>query len=114
MSGTQPTLEPMVEGPRHTILNHKEMDLNLTPSHGRGRNPCHRCNNWNPQEDPDDPLLKLLKVEAPSFDGSHNPSAYLEWETSMDRYFDWYPMSEARKVRFAKMRLTNLAKTVTT
>ena len=29
----------------------------------------------------------------------------------MDQYFDWYPMSEKRKVRLAKMRLTKLAKT---
>ena len=29
----------------------------------------------------------------------------------MDQYFDWYPMSEERKVRLAKMRLTKLAKT---
>ena len=53
----------------------------------------------------------MIKVNAPSFDGSHQPSDYIDWETAMDQYFDWYPMSEERKVRLAKMRLTKLAKT---
>ena len=56
-------------------------------------------------------MLKLIRVEAPNFDGSHQPSEYLDWEASMDQYFDWYPMVEERKVRLAKMRLTKLAKT---
>ena len=64
-----------------------------------------------PHDDQDDYLLRLIKVEAPNFDGSHQPSDYLDWETAMDQYFDWYPMSEERKVRLAKMRLTKLAKT---
>ena len=64
-----------------------------------------------PREEPEDPLLRLIRVEAPSFDGSHQPSDYLDWEASMDQYFDWYPMAEERKVRLAKMRLTKLAKT---
>ena len=64
-----------------------------------------------PHDDQDDHLLRLIKVEAPSFDGSHQPSDYIDWETAMDQYFDWYPMSEERKVRLAKMRLTKLAKT---
>ena len=64
-----------------------------------------------PHDDPEDPLLRLIRVEAPSFDGSHQPSEYLDWEASMDQYFDWYPMAEERKVRLAKMRLTKVTKT---
>ena len=56
-------------------------------------------------------MLRLIRVEAPSFDGSHQPSEYLDWEASVDQYFDWYPMAEERKVRLAKMGLTKLAKT---
>ena len=64
-----------------------------------------------PHDDPEDPLLRLIRVEALSFYGSHQPSEYLDWEASMDQYFDWYPMAEERKVRLAKVRLTKLAKT---
>ena len=64
-----------------------------------------------PHDDPEDPLLRLIRVEAPSFDGSHQLSEYLDWTASMDQYFDWYPMAEERKFRLAKMRLTKLAKT---
>ena len=31
-----------------------------------------------PHDDQDDHLLRLIKVEAPSFDGSHQPSDYLD------------------------------------
>ena len=41
-----------------------------------------------PQDDSKDHLLRLIKIEAPSFDGSHQPSEYLDWEASMDQYFD--------------------------
>ena len=64
-----------------------------------------------PHDDPEDPLLRLIRMEASNFDDSHQPSEYLDWKASMDQYFNWYPMAEERKVRLAKMRLTKLAKT---
>eukprot|EP00268_Persea_americana_P009861 TRINITY_DN13956_c0_g3_i2.p2 TRINITY_DN13956_c0_g3~~TRINITY_DN13956_c0_g3_i2.p2 ORF type:complete len:164 (-),score=18.23 TRINITY_DN13956_c0_g3_i2:397-888(-) len=63
---------------------------------GRGRN----------QEDW---VLKSVKVEAPSFDGQIDPRAYSDWESDMDHYFEWYEMSDKRKVRFAKMKLVSQA-----
>ena len=36
---------------------------------------------------------------------------YQDWETGMDHYFEWCDMSEARKIRCAKMKLLGQAKT---
>ena len=75
--------------------------------HSQERERPHRRRHHErpPREELEDPLLRLIRVKAPSFDGSHKPSDYLDWEASMDQYFDWYPMAEERKVRLAKMRL---------
>ena len=62
------------------------------------------------EEDADHSILRHIKISAPIFDGSHDPNAYLDWENAMDQYYDWYPMSEARKVQFAKMKLLSQAK----
>ncbi|KAK4477808.1 hypothetical protein RD792_017070 [Penstemon davidsonii] len=55
-------------------------------------------------------VLKSVKVEAPSFDGQLNPKVFLDWLSDMDHFFAWYDMSEARQVRFAKMKLVGQAK----
>lgn len=33
----------------------------------------------------------------------------MDWLRSMDQYFDWYDMNDARRIRFAKMKLTGQA-----
>ena len=55
-------------------------------------------------------MLKSVKVEAPSFDGRIDPRAYSDWESDIDHYFEWYEMSDERKVRFAKMKLVGQAR----
>ena len=55
--------------------------------------------------DQDKHVLRSVKVEAPNFDGSLDPKEYLDWEADMDHYFEWYDMSKAQKIRFAKMKL---------
>ena len=42
--------------------------------------------------------MKSVKVEAPSFDGRIDSRAYYDWESDMDHYFEWYEMSDERKV----------------
>ncbi|PKA46658.1 hypothetical protein AXF42_Ash021274 [Apostasia shenzhenica] len=37
--------------------------------------------------DPDENYLRSIKVEAPNFDGTLDPKAYLEWEDGMNHYF---------------------------
>lgn len=56
---------------------------------------------------PEDWVLKIVKVEAPCFHGRIDQKAYSDWESDMDHYFGWYEMSEERKVRFAKMKLVS-------
>ena len=98
-----PSVQPQTE-------SHKESS-DLDYSQERERPHRRRQHVRPPHDDPEDPLLRLIRVEAPSFDGSHQPSEYLDWEASMDQYFDWYPMAKERKVRLVKMGLTKLAKT---
>ena len=54
--------------------------------------------------------MKGVKIEAPSFDGQLDPTKFLDWLADMDHYFEWYDMSEERRVRFAKMKLVGKAK----
>ena len=55
-------------------------------------------------------MMKGVKIEAPSFDGQLDPTKFLDWLADMDHYFEWYDMSEERRVRFAKMKLVGQAK----
>ena len=54
--------------------------------------------------------MKGVKVEAPSFKGQMDPIKLLDWLVDMDHYFEWYDMSEERRVRFAKIKLVGQAK----
>ena len=53
---------------------------------------------------------KKVKVSAPEFDGRMDPNAFSDWLVSIEEYFNWYEMIDSERVRFAKMKLTNLAK----
>ncbi|MQL76057.1 hypothetical protein Taro_008435 [Colocasia esculenta] len=67
---------------------------------------------WRPQPfhgDQDD--RRVVHADAPIFDGSLDPKVYLDWEASMNRYFDWMGMSDALRARFAMMKLTGQAQT---
>ncbi|CAB4303392.1 unnamed protein product [Prunus armeniaca] len=57
------------------------------------------------EQDPDERVMRSVKVDALNFDGELNPKALLDWLTTMDRYFEWPDMSKARRVRFAKIKL---------
>ena len=94
--------------------------LNEEESVGGGRRPQPRriarrqqpLRNINGQDgyDPEEKALRSIKVEAPNFDGQLNAKVCLDWILDMDHYFDWYELSEARKVRFAKMKLVGKAR----
>lgn len=53
----------------------------------------------------DDTIMRLVRVEAPPFDGRFDPKVFLDWLSEMDTYFDWYDMLEAQRVQFSKMKL---------
>nr|CAD1838142.1 unnamed protein product [Ananas comosus var. bracteatus] len=57
-----------------------------------------------------DDITKKIKIEAPTFDGRFDPKTFTDWLTDMDQFFDWYDMSDDRRVRFTKMKLVGAAK----
>ncbi|GFY95604.1 hypothetical protein Acr_10g0009890 [Actinidia rufa] len=59
------------------------------------------------RNEPRDPIIN---VEAPTFDGRLDPKAFTDWIREMDHFFEWYNLSNDRKVRFAKMKLIGRAK----
>ncbi|GFY95394.1 hypothetical protein Acr_10g0007790 [Actinidia rufa] len=59
------------------------------------------------RNEPRDPIIN---VEAPTFDGRLDPKAFTDWIIEMDHFFEWYNLSDDRKVRFAKMKLISRAK----
>ena len=59
------------------------------------------------RNEPRDPVIN---VEAPTFDGRLDPKAFTDWIREMDHFFEWYNLSDDRKVRFAKMKLIGRAK----
>ena len=52
------------------------------------------------------PLSLSTQPYAPNFNGSLDPEMYIDWKKRMDQYFEWDEMTELRKVKFVKLRLT--------
>ena len=61
------------------------------------------------ERDPDECIMRSIKINAPSFNGTLEPQLFLDWIKEMDHYFKWYSMSEEQKVSFAAMKLTGQA-----
>ena len=59
-----------------------------------------------PQRD----IIKKVKVCALEFDGRMDPNASSDWLVVIKKYFDWNEMIDSEQIRFAKTKLTNLAK----
>ena len=53
-------------------------------------------------------ITKKVRVEVLDFDGRIDPQVLLDLPT-LERYFDWYDMSDERNVRFAVMKLIGQA-----
>ena len=49
--------------------------------------------------------FKNIKLEVPTFDSQLDPQIFLDWISDIDHYFDWYDMSDKRRIRFVKMKL---------
>ena len=75
----------------------------VTSNWGRDQNRQVR----QPQRD----IIKKVKVSAPKFDGRMDCNAFSDWLVAIEEYFDWYEMIDSEQVRFAKIKLTNSAKT---
>lgn len=53
--------------------------------------------------------MRHIKVEAPTFEGQLDLWIFDRWTRDMDQFFGWYNLSENRRVRFAKMKLSGTA-----
>jgi len=61
--------------------------------------------------DDDDEIVRRIKVDPPTFYGVHDLKVFSYWLADMDDYyFNWYRISDERKVRLARMRLTGSVK----
>ena len=59
----------------------------------------------------DDHVLRNVRVDAPSFDGTLNPLKFLDWLSEIEDYFEWYGLDDARRVGLAKIKLLGRART---
>ncbi|KAA8516297.1 hypothetical protein F0562_016590 [Nyssa sinensis] len=59
---------------------------------------------------PLDELTKRMKVDVPDFYGKLEPNAFEDWLTAIEDYFDWFAVSEDRKVRYVRMTLKGHAR----
>lgn len=50
-----------------------------------------------------------IKIEVADFFGQMHAEDYLDWEASLETYFEWKPMVEERKVLFVKLKLKGAA-----
>ena len=46
--------------------------------------------------------FKNIKLETSTFDGQLDPQIFLDWISDVDHYFDWYDMSDERRVHLPK------------
>ena len=59
----------------------------------------------------DDQVLRNVRVDAPSFDGTLDPIKFLDWLSKIEDYFEWYGLEDDRRVGLAKMKLLGQART---
>lgn len=61
----------------------------------------------NPIDDHED---RTVRIDIHEFDGqSTKPEVYIEWEASLDRYFEYKNTTPERQYKLAKIKLTKLA-----
>jgi hypothetical protein len=51
-----------------------------------------------------------MKVDVPDFYGKLEPHAFEDWLIAIEDYFDWFVVSEERKVRYIRMKLKGYAR----
>jgi hypothetical protein len=84
--------------PQHHRLQHQRVEL-----------PRHR-DRQGLENQPIDELTKRMKVDVLDFYGKLEPHAFEDWLTAIEDYFDWFAVSEERKVQYIKMKLKGHAR----
>ncbi|CAL8139839.1 unnamed protein product [Prunus armeniaca] len=55
-------------------------------------------------------IARHAKPTAPDFDGRRDPTIFVDWILAMEDYFEWYDMSDAQQIQFAKLKLVGAVK----
>ena len=55
-------------------------------------------------------ITKKVRIEAPDFEGKVDATQFVDWLAAIEEYFDWYDITDDRRVRFSKIKLVGLAK----
>uniref|UniRef100_A0A5B7BSS3 Uncharacterized protein n=1 Tax=Davidia involucrata TaxID=16924 RepID=A0A5B7BSS3_DAVIN len=55
-------------------------------------------------------INRRVKIAVPYFEGRDDPTIFYDWVIAIEEYFDWYDVTEDWKVRFAKLKLVQMAK----
>ena len=50
-----------------------------------------------------------IKIEVPDYVGNLKPEELIDWLNSMEKFFEWKPMIEEKKVKFACTKLKGYA-----
>ena len=58
-----------------------------------------------------DRVLRNVRVDAPSFDGTLDPIKFLDWLSEIEDYFEWYGLEDDRRVGLAIIKLLGQART---
>ena len=115
LAGQIATLERVPQEPAPQPIPHRVRDRRPHgpewEDYGSDHDNCGRRGPRPYRDEEDDRILRTVRVDPPTFDGSLDPRVYSDWEASMDRYFEWYEMTNFRRVRFAKMKLIGQAQT---
>ena len=94
---------PLGDPQRRNLIGHqRQHERDPTPPLARGL--AYR------DQDPEERLIRSVKIEAPSFEGLPDPTKFLDWLAEMEYYFEWYGVYNERRVRFAKIKLLGQAK----
>ena len=86
------------ESPRPTPLGPRTHCHVPTPEHDY-RHPHHDFTELGKR------AFMNIRLDAPTFDGNLDPKVYVDWESDMEQYFEWFEMSKERKFKLAKLRL---------
>jgi len=80
-------------------------DYRQRPAHTKNRQ-YNRNQGHHNYDDSNEWVMRHIKVEASTFKGQLGPWIFDRWICDMDQFFGWYNLSENRRVRFTKMKLS--------
>lgn len=93
----------------HNPLDMSEGDLEGEHVDGVDKDPFHDAGVRGGFEECLAHAVGGIKIEVADFYEKMHVEDYLDWEASLDNYFEWKTMAEAWKVLFVKLKLKGTA-----